>query len=101
MLGISASLSTSFHLETNEQSEIVNQDIEKYLYILINYHQNKWSEKLSITQFMANNNNSASIRLSWFFAIRDLHSCISFDIVDFSDTTTRKQINKKKAIDIS
>ena len=48
----------------------------------------------------ANNNDSSSIRLSPFFALRGLHPRMNFDVVDLSDTITRERINKKKAIDI-
>ncbi len=37
ILDISANLSTSFHLETDGQSEIANQEIERYLYTFVNY----------------------------------------------------------------
>ena len=54
-----------------------------------------------MAEFAANNNNFLLTRLSLFFALRGLHPCISFDVVDLSDTTTRERINKKKAMDIS
>ena len=52
-------------------------------------------------KFVVNNNDFVSTRLSLFFALRGLHLRISFDVISFSDTTTRKQINIKKTIDIS
>ena len=54
-----------------------------------------------MAEFAANNNNFASTKLSLFFTSRGLHLHISFDIIDFSDITTCKRINKKKAINIS
>ena len=54
-----------------------------------------------MAEFVANNIDSASTRLSPFFASRGLHPRMSFDVDDFSDTTTYERINKKKAIDIS
>ena len=50
---------------------------------------------------MANNYNSTFIKLSLFFASKGLHLHMNFDVIDFSDITTCKWINKKKAIDIS
>ncbi len=51
---------------------------------------------------MVNNNDFLLTRLSsFFFALKGLHPCISFDIINLLDITTREQINKKKAIDIS
>ena len=101
ILGISANLSTSFHPETDGQSEIANQEMERHLRTFVNYQQDDWSDKLPMAEFAANNNNSTSTRLSPFFASRGLHLRMSFDVVDLSDTTTRERINKKKAIDIS
>ena len=54
-----------------------------------------------MAEFAVNNNNFSSTKLSPFFALRDLHPQMSFNVIDLSDTTTRKRINKKKAIDIS
>lgn len=47
-----------------------------------------------MTNFAANNNKSTSIKLSPFFATKNLHLRISFDIVDLSDTNTRERIIK-------
>lgn len=47
-----------------------------------------------MTEFEANNNNSAFIRLSPFFTSRGLYPCMSFDIVNLSDSITRKQLNQ-------
>ena len=49
---------------------------------------------------MANNNDFLLTRLSVFFTSRVLYLCISFNIVDFLNTITHEQINKKKSIDI-
>ena len=101
ILCISANLSTSFHPETDGQSEIANQEMERHLRTFVNYQQDDWVDKLTMAEFAANNNNSLSTKLSPFFASRGLHLRMSFDVVDFSDTTTRERMNKKKAIDIS
>ena len=53
-----------------------------------------------MAKFVINNNDFLLTRLFLFFASRDLHSYMSFDVVNFSDNTTCKQINKKKTIDI-
>ena len=54
-----------------------------------------------MAEFATNNNNFIFTKLSPFFASRDLYLHMSFDIINFSDTITRKQINNKKTIDIS
>ncbi len=101
ILGISANLSTSFHLETDGQNEIANQKIKKHLHTFVNYQQDDLVDKLPMAEFAANNNISSSTKLSPFFTLRGLHPCMNFDVIDLFDTTTRERINKKKAIDIS
>ena len=54
-----------------------------------------------MAEFVANNNDFAFTRLSPFFVSSGLHPRMSFDVIDLSDITTCKRINKKKAIDIS
>lgn len=44
-----------------------------------------------MVEFIANNNISASIKLSLFFAIKGLHFYISFDIIELSNNNTCKQ----------
>ena len=53
-----------------------------------------------MAEFMANNNDFLSTRLSPFFVLRNLYPRICFNLVNFLDTTIRKRINKNKAIDI-
>ncbi len=54
-----------------------------------------------MAEFAANNNESASTKLSLFFATKGLHPRMSFDIVELSDASTRERILKQKALDIS
>ena len=51
--------------------------------------------------FAANNNKSASTKLSLFFATKSLHPHISFHKIEVSDTSTFKRIFNQKALDIS
>ncbi len=37
VFGIKANLSTTFYLETNKQSEVTNQEIERHLCTFVNY----------------------------------------------------------------
>ena len=101
ILGIKVNLSTAFHPETDGHSEIANQEMERHLRTFVNYQQDDWSDKLAMAEFAANNNESASTKLSPFFATKGLHPRMSFDIVELSDTSTRERILKQKALDIS
>jgi hypothetical protein len=44
MLKIKAKLSTAFHPETDEQSEISNQEMKRYLRAYVNHQQNDWAD---------------------------------------------------------
>jgi hypothetical protein len=53
-LGIHQKLSTAFHLQTNRESERVNQKIEQYLRICGNFQQDDWASLLPIIEFTHN-----------------------------------------------
>ena len=53
-----------------------------------------------MAKFAANINNFTSTKLSLFFVLKDLHPCMSFDVINFLDIIICEQINQKKAIDI-
>lgn len=53
-----------------------------------------------MVEFVDNNNRSASIKLSPFFAIEGLYLYISFDIVELFNANTYKWILKYKTLDI-
>jgi Chromo (CHRromatin Organisation MOdifier) domain len=55
LLGIKANFSMAFHPQMDRQMEQVNQEIEQYLRIFINHHQNDWVEWLPIAEFAYNN----------------------------------------------
>ncbi len=98
---IKANLSTLFHPVIDKQSEITNQEMERYLHTFVNYQQDDWSEKLIIAEFAANNNISASTKLSLLFTTKNLHPRIRFDIVELSNTSTCKWIFQQKTLHIS
>jgi len=54
LLRIKGSLSTAYHPQTDGQTERVNQEMEVYLRIFINHHQNDWTEWLSLATFSWN-----------------------------------------------
>jgi transposase InsO family protein len=55
LLRIKANFSMALHPQTDGQTEQVNQEIEQYLRIFVNHHQNDWVEWLPITEFAYNN----------------------------------------------
>ena len=50
LLGIKANLSTAYHPETDGQPEQVNQILEQYLWVFINYQQDDWKHLLPLAE---------------------------------------------------
>ena len=99
-LRITASLSTVYHFEINDQLKWVNQDVERELRIYCNYMQNDWAKWLFMMKFSENFNIFSIISMTSFYFNKDFHSRISIN----SDTTdykiTCKRLEAKKANDI-
>ena len=55
MLEIKSKLSTAFHPQTNGQTERMNQELEQYLRMFIDYCQEQWPEWLGTAEFAYNN----------------------------------------------
>ena len=68
MLGIISKLLMAFHLQTDGQTERVNQELEQYLRIFIDHRQEQWSEWLGTAEFAYNNKAHSSTRTSPFKA---------------------------------
>jgi len=66
MLGIKSKLSTAFHPQTDRQTERVNQELEQYLRMFIDYRQEQWPEWLGTVEFAYNNKAHSSTRTSPF-----------------------------------
>ena len=62
MLGIKSKMSTAFHLQTDRQIERVNQELEQYLRIFIDYRQEQWPDWLRMAEFTCNNKAYSSTK---------------------------------------
>ncbi len=67
-LKIHHKLSTTYHLQTNEQMKRMNQTLKQYLRCYINYRQNDWVQLLSVAQLTFNSVTMKVISISSFFA---------------------------------
>ena len=68
MLGIEMKLLTAFHLQTNRQTEQMNQESEQYLLFFVDYKQKNWSEWLASVEFAVNNKVYLVMKVSPFMA---------------------------------
>jgi len=67
-LEIHHKLSTTYHLQMNEQMKRMNQTLKQYLRCYINYRQNDWIQLLSVAQLIFNSTTMKVISMSSFFA---------------------------------
>jgi len=64
MLEIKSKLSMAFYPQTDRQIESVNQELEQYLRMFINYRQEQWPEWLGTAKFAYNNKMHLSTQMS-------------------------------------
>ena len=123
LMGIKHKLSTSYHPQTDGQTERTNQTIEQYLRCYVNHEQNNWVELLPMAMFAFNNNASVT-GISPFYAnygfhpkidrgskalkpiaekakttverLLTLHSLLKHELEDIA-ITTAKHANKKRS----
>ncbi len=99
-LGISLRLFIAYHLRIDDQSERVNQNVERYLRFFCSYMQNDWFKWLLMIKFVDNNALSSAIFLTLFFMNKGFHPRMSFDpdIIEYESTRERLQIDRAKNI---
>ncbi len=55
LLGVKLTPSTSYHLQTDGQTERMNQEIEAYLWVFVSHQQDDWADWLLLAEFAYNN----------------------------------------------
>src|SRR5258708_22660559 len=55
LLGVKLTPSTSYHPQTDGQTEHVNQEIEAYLRVFVSHRQDDWANWLPLAEFAYNN----------------------------------------------
>jgi len=68
MLEIDTKLSTAYHPQTDGQMERINQELEQYLTMFIDYCQEQWPDWLAMAEFAYNNKVQTSTKVSLFKA---------------------------------
>ena len=67
-LSISTKLSTSFHPQTDGQTEIINKEVQKFLQIYCFEKQDQWANWHAIAQFSINSKKHTSTKVAPFEA---------------------------------
>jgi len=99
-LSINLQLFTVYHLQINDQSEWVNQNIKRYLRFFCSYMQNDWAKLLLMIEFVNNNALFSVIFSISFFLNKDFHSHMSFELntIEYESFCERLQATKVKNI---
>ncbi len=99
-LGINLRLFTVYHLQIDDQSERVNQNVERYLRFFCLYMQNDWAKLLLMIEFVDNNALFSAIFSTSFFLNKDFHSRMSFelDVIEYESSRERLQTTKVENI---
>jgi hypothetical protein len=98
ILKINVKLFTVFHSEIDDQSEIVNQKMKRYLRNYCNYQQNDWSEWLFMTEFVSNVATSAFIELFVFMTNYDFELRMSFDSSNSNNDVSQKRLSTRERV---
>ena len=61
-------LSTLFHLQTDGQTERMNQELEQNLQFFVNHRQKDWPKWLATAEFAVNNKTHSATNVSLFMA---------------------------------
>ena len=77
VLGVRANRSTTFHPQTDGQTERLNSVLEQYLRIFTDNQQSDWSRLLPLAEFAYNNSKHSATTLSPFFANYGFHPQMS------------------------
>ena len=99
-LNIKMKLSIDYHLQINNQTKRVNQNVKWYLRSYCLYMQDDWFIWLFMTEFVDNNTISLLIEQSTFFLNKNFHSHMSFDSnsIEYEITQARIEADKAKNI---
>ena len=88
-------MSTAYHSETNDSTEHVNQIIEAYFWMFVNYTQDNWAVLTLSVQLVINNHNTISTDMSFFFLLHDYH----FNFLNFmKESENRENSNLIRAV---
>ena len=74
VLYIEGNPSIAYYSQTNSQTEYINQEIEQYLCLYVNYRQSDQTEWLAIAEFVYNNREHSVTKFSLFYVNYERHS---------------------------
>jgi len=73
LLGMEGAPSTAYHPQTNGQAERMNQEVEQFLRLYVEYRQADWADKLALAELAISNRDSSATGRSPFFINHGFH----------------------------
>ncbi len=86
LLRIETAALTAYHPQTDGQTEHVNQELETYIRMFCNHHQNDWDDLLPAAEFALANHVHASTQVTPFMVDTGRNPRMGFEpLVDVAD----------------
>src|SRR5260221_14383171 len=79
LLGVKLTPSTSYHPQTNGQTECMNQEIEAYLQVFMSHRQDDWANWLPLAEFAYNNKVHTATCQTLFELDTGQHPCLGVE----------------------
>ncbi|GAA5878755.1 hypothetical protein JCM1840_006047 [Sporobolomyces johnsonii] len=79
------SMSTAYHPQSDGITERLNQTLEQYLRMYINYQQDDWEDLLPLAQYVYNDTLHSSTKTTPFFATYGFHPTFAVSFEDSSN----------------
>jgi len=95
LLGTKHKLSTSFHPQTDGQTERTNQTVEQYLRGYVNYGQDNWTTLLPLAEFVFNTTKGPS-GLTPHYALYGRHPRITGDTIEAKTFAQKAQVQTSR-----
>ena len=95
LLGLESRFSTAYHPQTDGQTEIVNQWLDQYLCLYMNYKQLDWASLLPIAELCYNSSEHSSSGISPIQALTGVDPKTTF-----SEPSNQEQTGAIHAIDL-
>ena len=79
LLRVKLTPSTSYHPQTDGQTEHMNQEIEAYLHVFVSHQQDNWADWLPLVEFVYNNKIHAATCRTPFELDAGQHPCLGVE----------------------
>ena len=90
--------STAYHPQTDGQTERVNQVLEQFLRIYVNYQQDNWVDLLPLAEFAYNNAKHVSINATPYYANYGYHPICNYASVTVASPKASDRVGYLRAI---